>query len=444
MARYFFSGIGGSGMWPLAQILKGQGRLVAGSDRARDQGRTPEKFAAMEAMGIPLSLQDGTGPQVGDTLVISSAVEDTVPDVVAARTLGLPIIKRAALLADLFNGYKHRVAVAGTSGKTTTTGMIGFLAQNMGLQPVVMNGGVMKDFGASALVGAGDLFITEADESDGSIALYSPTIAVLNNIALDHTDMETLERLFGGFLAKADAVVVNADHAGVMALAAAHARRQVFSYSLHNKGAGLVGSDLPEYKLQLVGDHNKSNGLATLCCAQALGLDVGQAMQALSGFSGIARRMDRVGEAGGVVVYDDFAHNPDKIAASLKAFHLTGGRLHIIFQMHGYRALRLWWRDLADTFVRGMGPEDRLYLCDPLYMGGTVDRSIGTREVADAINAAGGHATWIPDRADIVTALLPTLQAGDRVVVMGARDDTLPHYAASILLAITQRSGNAI
>src|SRR5690242_2832104 len=193
---YFFSGTGGSGMLPLALILRGRGAVVSGSDRSRDQGRMPEKFAFLESQGIRLFPQDGSGVSDPKTIVVTSAaVEDTVPDVVKARAVGADLMVRAALLADIFNASGKRVGVAGTSGKSTTTGMIGWILYALGRDPTVMNGAVMKNFispeipFASALVGRSDIFVSEVDESDGSIARYTPDIAVVNNIALDHKTM---------------------------------------------------------------------------------------------------------------------------------------------------------------------------------------------------------------------------------------------------------------
>src|SRR5512147_1313760 len=203
---YFFCGIGGSGMLPLALILKAQGYAVEGSDRSLDQGRLARKFEFLKARGIALHAQDGSGvTRAEQILVTSAAVEDTVPDVVAARRLGVPMLRRAELLAQLFNAAPLSIAVGGTSGKSTTTGMIGWILQQAGRAPTIMNGAIMKNFMtpeipfASAAVGSGDIFVSEVDESDGSIALFHPKIAVLNNISLDHKSMDELRALFRAF-----------------------------------------------------------------------------------------------------------------------------------------------------------------------------------------------------------------------------------------------------
>lgn len=190
---WFFCGIGGSGMLPLALILHGLGAQVAGSDRSHDQGRTPEKFAWLKSLGFTLYPQNGSGIVSADqVLVASAAIEGTVPEIVAARALACPRLSRAELLAALFNRATRPIAIAGTSGKSTVTGMIGWIMTAAGRDPTIMNGAVMKNFVtpdapfAAARVGAGDDFIAEVDESDGSIALYRPTIGVLGNVSLDH------------------------------------------------------------------------------------------------------------------------------------------------------------------------------------------------------------------------------------------------------------------
>lgn len=202
--RFFLVGIGGSGMLPLATILAGRGAIVEGSDRGLDQGRVPAKFDSLIARGIRLHPQDGSGIVSGEQIVVASAaVEDTVADIVAATRLGCARMSRAELLSALFNASDLPIGIAGTSGKSTVTGMIGWILHAMGRDPTVMNGAVMKNFAApdapfaSALVGAnrkegGDAFVSEVDESDGSIARYVPRVAVLNNVSLDHKALDEL------------------------------------------------------------------------------------------------------------------------------------------------------------------------------------------------------------------------------------------------------------
>jgi UDP-N-acetylmuramate--alanine ligase len=209
--EYFFCGVGGSGMTPLALIIQARGGLVEGSDRALDQGRNVERFDFLRARGVRLHPQDGSGViRASQILVTSAAVEETVPDVQAARRIGAAITTRAKLLAELFNSAALGVGVAGTSGKSTTVGMLGWILHRAGKSPTIMNGADMKNFidvgspFASARIGEGEVFASEVDESDGSITLFEPRVAVLNNISLDHKSLDELRTLFRGFIAKAD------------------------------------------------------------------------------------------------------------------------------------------------------------------------------------------------------------------------------------------------
>src|ERR1700754_2426220 len=236
---YFFCGIGGSGMLPLALIVCARGYEVEGSDRSLDAGRTASKFDFLKARGIRLHPQDGSGvTRKEQLLVTSAAVEDTVPDVVAAKQLGCPRVSRPQLLAELVNTAKVSIAVGGTSGKSTTTGMIGWVLYATRRDPTVMNGAIMKNFVAgdapfaSAIVGEGDIFVSEVDESDGSIALYDPPIAVLNNIALDQNSMDELRRLFADFIGKAEVAVLNLDNDETRRMAEVVNHPNALTYSL--------------------------------------------------------------------------------------------------------------------------------------------------------------------------------------------------------------------
>src|SRR3954449_2235110 len=246
----FFSGIGGSGMLPLASIVRAGGAKVAGSDRSLDAGRTPQKFDYLRSLGIQLFPQDGSGLRKGMTLVTSAAVEANVPDVVRARELGLPHLTRPEFLAQLLNQAHHSVAVGGTSGKSTVTGMIGWILHTCHRQPTVMNGAVMKNFVtpaapfASALVGDPELFVSEVDESDGSIALYRPEIAVLTNISLDHKEMDELRELFAHFLNASRRAVLNLDDPETRALSGTVPADKVIGYGFDSPAADFMGKDL--------------------------------------------------------------------------------------------------------------------------------------------------------------------------------------------------------
>lgn len=456
---WFFCGIGGSGMLPLALILRGLGARVAGSDRSRDQGRSADKFAWLESLGITLHPQDGSGlTHAGQVLVASAAIEDSVPEVVAARALGCPRLSRADLLAALFNRAEQGIAVGGTSGKSTVTGMIGWIMAQAGRDPTIMNGAVMKNFVApdtpfaSARVGKGADFVAEVDESDGSIALYRPAIAVLNNVSLDHKSLEELRALFGDFLATAQAAAINADDAESLALLPR--ARSALTFGMGETAQiGIVPGSIVEtpttiaarvidrrdgalhdLHLAVPGRHNLANALAALAASALAGVPLAQAVAALGHFAGLARRFDIVGTSpGGVTVIDDFGHNPEKVAATLATLRAHPGRILALFQPHGFGPLRQMGAELAQVLATRLGPEDRVILTDPVYFGGTVDRSVGSADIVARINATSELAQHIADRTAAGLALIAMARPGDRIVIMGARDDTLALFARDVL-----------
>jgi UDP-N-acetylmuramate--alanine ligase len=460
--RYFFCGIGGSGMLPLAMIMHARGHVVEGSDRSLDQGRTSQKFDYLRAKGIRLHAQDGSGiSQADQILVTSSAVEDTVPDVVSARRVGALEIIRAELLAELFNAASNSIAIGGTSGKSTTTGMAGWIFSQAGLEPTIVNGAVMNNFisseapFASAVPGDENLVISEVDESDGSIARFKPRIAVLNNIAVDHKSLDELRALFRDFVEAGETAVLNLDNDETASIAGELAGGKAVTYSLTNRQADLYASNLTPARngitfqvkeratgaawpvnLKVPGRHNVENALAALAAAFACGIALEQACAFLGGFSGIRRRLEITGSANGITVIDDFAHNPDKIAASLATLHEFPGRLLIMFQPHGFGPLRQMKDAFIDCFAERLGQDDILLMPEPIYFGGTVERTVTSEDIAQGVASRGRQAQALADRNACGERLLELVRPGDQIVVMGARDDTLSEFASDLLGAL--------
>jgi UDP-N-acetylmuramate--alanine ligase len=303
---------------------------------------------------------------------------------------------------------------------------------------------------ASALVGDPELFVSEVDESDGSIALYKPEIAILTNISLDHKEMTELRSLFASFLLRARKAVLNLDDPETRALSDVIPADKRVGYGFDSPGADFMGKSLEltpggstftviagevsqDVQLNVPGRHNASNALAAIAATRALGVSLDDAASALARFEGLKRRLETVGSAVGVTVIDDFAHNPDKIDATLATLRAQPGRLLIMFQPHGYGPLTKMGEELAQSFAGGLGQDDRLYLPDPVYQGGTVERTRGSDWLAEQVRERGGKAEHIPERAAIGEALLAEARDGDRIVIMGARDDTLSEFAAGVL-----------
>lgn len=469
---WFFCGIGGSGMLPLALILHARGDRVQGSDRALDQGQTPEKFDFLRARGIDLYPQDGSGlTSAAQILVASTAVEDTVPDMAAAIRLGATVRRRAEVLAELFNATPASIGIAGTSGKSTVTGMTSWLLDQAGRRPTIMNGAVMNNFQtaetpfASSVVPADSrLIVSEIDESDGSIELFSPDIGVLTNISEDHQPLSDLRRLFGAYLARAGAVVLNADDAECMALAEklGAAEAQINTFSLESSGADLLAVDfqpgpegigftlegpgVPEglkVSLAVPGAHNVANALAAILAAHRAGTSLPDAARSIESYTGLRRRMEFVGTApvgdGAVTVIDDFGHNPDKITATLQTLRQFPGRLLVMFQPHGFGPLRLMREGFVETFAGNLTADDILLMPEPVYFGGTVERDISSGDITGPVAARGRQAEAHPTRADCGDRIVELARAGDRVVVMGARDDSLAGFARDLVQRIGAR-----
>ena len=438
-------------MLPLAQLMLKNGHQVSGSDRSYDQGKLPEKFQAIQNEGIVLHAQDGSGVSDDiDMVVVSSAVEDHIPDIKKALALNLQIKKRAALLAQLFN-ERQGIAIAGTSGKTTVTAMAGHIFSVCGHSPTIVNGGRMINFDdQSAVIGEGQFFIAETDESDGSVALFKPAVGVLNNVAHDHKSVEELKNIFIQYLNNCQqAIVINKDNEFCCELSKdvekpritfsiqKEADIKALNIKLQKSGISFKlvhGLEERDISLHVPGEHNVSNALAAAALALSFGLPFEEICTALEAFKGTKRRLEIVGTTErGITIYDDFAHNPDKIAASLSTLKKFQGRLIAFFQPHGFGPTKMLKDELIDTFVSHMGDNDVLVMPEIYYAGGTVEKSISSKDVIDPIAARGRQALFFETREECKTAILEQVEEGDRIIIMGARDDSLSVLAQEIL-----------
>lgn len=442
-------------MMPLACILHAKGHAVCGSDRSRDQGKSSDKFKALEKLGLKLFSQDGSGVTKDiDVFVTSTAVESTIPDVGAALARNIKVQSRAECLAELFHESEMPIGIAGTSGKTTVTGMVATVFEELGLSPTVMNGGQVKNLqsdmsavGGNFLIGKGGAFISEMDESDGSIDLFTPAIALINNITFDHKPLDVLQEHFQGFVNRAtQAAIINLDDANAAKL---DFPKNTLTYSITNQTADLTAENIDyteggvsftvagcSVSLNVPGAHNVSNALAVLCVAKAVGLDFEKACHALSKFEGIKRRMETIGVKDGITVIDDFGHNPDKIAAGLKTAKQNGARLIVMFQAHGFAPLRLMGDEIVESFKDHFNDNDMLLMPEVYYAGGTVDRSVTAKDIIERAKSQGINAHWFEKRSDIKGFIQDKAREGDKVLIMGARDDTLSEFAHDVLKAL--------
>jgi UDP-N-acetylmuramate--alanine ligase len=455
--RYFFCGCAGSGMSSLAQYLVQTGHEVFGSDRSFDLGKNKNLQSKLALLGIRIFPQDGSGVESDiDFFVVSSAVEETVPDVQKAVEFSLPIIKRAELLAQILRS-QNGIAVGGTSGKTTTTAMVGHILFEAGLKPTILNGGVMINTytndktPSNVVVGDGAFCVVEADESDGSIELYTPCVAVVTNISLDHKPVQELLPLFKEFVAHAGVgAVLNLDSPYTAKMMKLNDMVSTFSGS-GNSSATLWASDivclkdetyfklngLYDVTLNTSGRHNVENALAAMAAAELFGIDYATSIKALSSFKGVKRRLEKLGEANGVTVYDDFAHNPDKIKATLDTLHQQEGKLWIIFQPHGFSPTRLMREGYVEVFSSCLKEDDTLLMPEIFYEGGSVNADISAADLIRDIRAKDSlkkpKAFFNKQRDELIPPLVKKAGAGDRIVVMGARDNSLTDFALKIL-----------
>lgn len=457
MATFFFCGIGGIGMSAIALYLKNVGHTVWGSDRSFDLGNPNAVHTNLLNAGIRLVPQDGRAvTKEIDTFVVSTAVEETIPDIKRARELGLTIKKRAEVLADILHSYKG-IAIAGTSGKTTTTAMLSHILYENALDPTMINGGISlntyNDSPQSNMIfGNGEYCVIEADEHDGTIELYCPYISVVSNVSLDHKPLEVLRPLFENFIRRTKhGVVINADCPEMQKLKIDHPN--ILSFSLHNDKADLYASNITplakgtafdlngeHFELPVYGDYNIQNVLAATAAALHAGVPFQHSMRALQTFKGTKRRLQKLGTEHGITVIDDYAHNPDKIRATLETLKKYPGHTWAVFQPHGFAPTRLIKDELIHVLNTIIDDNLTFIATDIYYVGGTVAKDISAADIINPVKEASKDAVYIPHRADIIDFLLPKLKAGDKIIVMGARDDSLSDFAWEILKRI--KDGN--
>ncbi|HAM36693.1 MAG TPA: UDP-N-acetylmuramate--alanine ligase [Elusimicrobia bacterium] len=437
-----FVGIGGAGMSALAQIHAMDSGQATGSDRLFDRGGNPVLKNRLESLGVRLFPQDGTGIVPGTDLVaLSTAIEDDNPEVLAARRHNVPLIHRSELLSRHVSRMRA-IAVTGTSGKSTVVAMIFEILESAGRSPSVITGGNLialqqRGLFGNAFRGRSDLLVIEADESDGSLVNYHPAVGVFLNLTKDHKEVPVLREFLLKFRANVAAAVVGADDPNLadfrpdhsFGLRAGEVRAEDLALSGSQSRFRIAGQ---EFVLPLPGAHNVANAAAAVAACLPEGVSLADCQKALAGYRGVARRFQILGKARSVEVVDDFAHNPAKVAASLAAAHLRSARVLAVYQPHGFAPTRLLKDELIESFAAGLGPEDRLWLPDIYYVGGTTSKDISSRDLTEPLRARGKNASYVPRRADIVPEIMDQARPGDLVLIMGARDPSLADFARAI------------
>jgi UDP-N-acetylmuramate--alanine ligase len=441
MTRVHLVGIGGAGMSGIARVLLARGTTVSGSD-AKDS----VALASLRALGAEVHVgHDAAHVQGADVVVVSTAIRETNPELAAARLIGIPVQRRAEALAELLVGYRA-VAVAGTHGKTSTTSMLTVAAQHCGVDPSFAIGGDLNEAGSNAHHGSGDLFVVEADESDGSFLVYAPHAAIVTNVEPDHLDhhgtAEAYEQVFRDFVDTVTGfVVTSADDAGSRALASYARGRglEVHTYGTAEDAdlrmlelvatggsssyeAVLRGRRLGTVLLPVAGEHMARNSAAALLAGVQLGLPDVQLIEGLGGFSGVRRRMELKGSAAGIRVYDDYAHHPTEVRAQLEAARgmTGGGRLVAVFQPHLYSRTATF----ADAFGAALALADEVVVMD--VYGAREDPVPGVTGalVAAAVQLPADHVLFEPSWTAVPAAVVSRAVAGDLVLTLGAGDVT--------------------
>lgn len=446
-AAFHFIGVGGVGMSGIARVAADQGCAVTGSD-IRESRYTNQ----LKEAGIPVAI--GHAPEnvpEGDPIVVvSTAILSNNPELVAARERGLRVWHRAKMLAHLGVGL-DTLAVAGTHGKTTTSSMLASALDALGEDPTFLIGGIVRSYGTNAHSGGGRWYAVEADESDKSFTYLSPFAALVTNIEADHLDhYNDLDEIYGQFKAFMESIspegviVACADDAACADLARATGRAvrtygfsqdadvRIVSWEPHGVGSAFTlvfpdGRRVEGSIKQNPGRHNVLNGAGVIALLDALGFDAQEAARALSGFAGVRRRFDLVGEAAGVTVVDDYAHHPTEIAATIAAAKkLDFKRVHVLFQPHRYSRAPLFTEVLKDEFGSAFDLADSVTFMDVYPAGEVPVPGVTGKTFLSVVLEHAGHpeAYYVPRRVEVVGHLMSVAQPGDLVLTMGAGDVT--------------------
>lgn len=443
----FFIGIAGTGMSAIAQYLAGIGKNVSGSDRYFTNDTVNDTRNKLAATGINCFEQNGEGlhPEI-DVVIVSTAIEDTVLEVQKAKKLNIPIIKRSELLA-IIAASKKTIAVGGTSGKSTTSAMLFDILQYANLSPSIISGAglisiIKQNKIGNAAIGKADWLVIEADESDGSIVQYHPEIGLLLNIDKDHKDIDVLMEVFTKFKNNSKSFSVNQSH--YLAEKLSVNAENDFAIS-NEKTAKYIATDFKQdglsiqfkineqlFLLNTVGTHNMENALAATAVANSIGVPLETCAAALAKYEGIYRRHQVIGKKEDVWLIDDYAHNPAKCAASIKACQAIAPKVIAWFQPHGYGPTRFLRNDFVEEISKALRKTDEIWMSEIFYAGGTAIKDISSADLIKDISAKGKNAFFVENRNDLVKSLKSHLKDNTVLLLMGARDPSLESFAQQV------------
>ncbi|MGO9016618.1 MAG: Mur ligase family protein [Dissulfurispiraceae bacterium] len=439
MSKIFFSGIGGSGVSAIASFMADKGHIVVGSDRSFDDNPAHPLYQILKSKNIAIVPQDGSGLDSSfDMAVFSTAVEADQPEVIKARRIGVPIQTRPEYLAKMVTEFKT-VAVAGTSGKSTTAGMLAFLMQRLGMQPNFIGGGRVKQFktehnAGNAITGESELLVMEACESDGTIINYKPEHSIILNLDLDHHSVEETAEMFeilGGNTS--GMIILNSDDANLGKVplrntvrfsidTASGYRAEAIDLQPFSTAFSVNGT---RFRLSIPGKYNLYNALSCVALLGEMGISRKKIADALIEFSGIERRFDIHLNDGKRLVIDDYAHNPHKIASFMRTMQNVRERVCYIFQPHGFAPTRMMKSEYIGAFAGNLRRSDHLILLPIYYAGGTASKDISSSDLAVSIRERGKSVEVVESRGTI----LSRSAEWDSYAILGARDETLADFA---------------
>lgn len=445
--KIFFSGIAGSGVSAIASFMADKGHRIYGSDRAFDINPDQPLKKTFQSKKISIVPQDGSGLDKSfDLAVFSTAVEPDRPEVLKARELGIPVMTRPDYLAEITSSFST-IAVSGTSGKSTTSGMLAFLMRKLGLSPNFIGGGRVMQFKTSSnpgnsLTGSSDYLIIEACESDGSIVNYRPLHTIILNLALDHHTVDVTAGMFKTLIQHTKGkIFMSADDKNLAAMMT----ESTVTFSI-DIPSDFMAEDISyrpfstdfslhsvKFTLSIPGRHNLYNALSCIAVLSALGVPLSDIASVLPEFQGIERRFAIHLNDRKYLVIDDYAHNPHKISSMMETVRRLRPRVCYIFQPHGFGPTRLMKKEYIQTFVENLRDSDHLILLPIYYIGGTASKDISSHDLADEIKTRGKSAEVIENRKDVFSRI----NDYETYIIFGARDESLSDFAEEIARAVS-------
>lgn len=442
--NFFFIGVAGAGMSAIAQYLAGNGKTVKGSDRLFNFPENDHTKAQLEKENIQCFIQDGSGiNEDTEAIIISTAIEDSNIEIAKAKSMNIPVILRADLLAAICES-KRTIAIAGTSGKSTTTAMLFHILHENGISPSLITGAGLVSLQkegkiGNAYCGSSDWLLIEADESDGTLVKYKPEIGLLLSIDKDHKELAELFEIFNIFRQNTQKqFVVNQSHM----LAKNFSKNIENDFGANTKFDGTnfhqdgfhISFDVQGIKCDIptIGKHNMENALACMAVADILGVSITQCVSALANYEGIYRRHQLLGIKNGITVIDDYAHNPAKIAASIKACQPVADKLIAWFQPHGYGPTRFIRKELVTEITSSLRPQDEIWMSEIYYAGGTAVKDISANDIILDLEQNDVNAHFMEDRSELFEKLIPQIKPGTVLLLMGARDPGLEKFSKQV------------